>query len=368
MTGAGKNTAATFFGFGYPHHGQHAGFAPLARELQDQCEVVSYPHAYWILRFTHRLGLQRRATQIAELWFQWQERRVRRFFRSSSRRLVHYFFPEDGLHHAPEWKGSHLLVATCHQPLGAMVELEQQNPQRRLLEKLATCDGLVLMSGIEREAYARRFPGAQVVVIPHGVDTKFFSPGAASAGDGTLRLLTVGNWLRDYATGCETFAKLVEGGSRVVWTVVANENMLEEIRQRLPQHSERLRLLSRLSDEELRQEYRAADILFLPLRDAWANNALLEAMACGVPIVVSDLPATREYLGGARAEFVAVGQAGPAVAAIQRLWQEPLAVRQVRGRELRAWACQQYDWKEIARRHAELYATMLAGKAGVSHG
>jgi glycosyltransferase involved in cell wall biosynthesis len=41
--------------------------------------------------------------------------------------------------------------------------------------------------------------------------------------------------------------------------------------------------------------YNDSRLLFLPLIDATANNSLLEASACGVPVITSDLPAVREY-------------------------------------------------------------------------
>jgi glycosyltransferase involved in cell wall biosynthesis len=51
-----------------------------------------------------------------------------------------------------------------------------------------------------------------------------------------------------------------------------------------------------LSDEELRREYCSCALVFLPLKETVANNALLEAMSCGTAIVAPTLPAVRDYL------------------------------------------------------------------------
>jgi len=48
-------------------------------------------------------------------------------------------------------------------------------------------------------------------------------------------------------------------------------------------------LRSRIDDEQLLALYRESDILAFPLLDCTANNSLLEAMACGLPIITTDL-------------------------------------------------------------------------------
>ena len=51
-----------------------------------------------------------------------------------------------------------------------------------------------------------------------------------------------------------------------------------------------------IPEGELLQLYQSASVLLMPLRDATANNAILEGMACGVPLVVSDVGSVRDYV------------------------------------------------------------------------
>ena len=53
---------------------------------------------------------------------------------------------------------------------------------------------------------------------------------------------------------------------------------------------------SDLGDDDLRQHYQSAALLLLPLRDVTASNAILEALACGLPIVISDVGGARDYV------------------------------------------------------------------------
>ena len=55
-------------------------------------------------------------------------------------------------------------------------------------------------------------------------------------------------------------------------------------------------LVDDVTEEQLLKYYQSHALLFLPLIDGTANNTLLEAAACGLPIITSDVGAVRDYL------------------------------------------------------------------------
>ena len=63
--------------------------------------------------------------------------------------------------------------------------------------------------------------------------------------------------------------------------------------------SERVRFLGRVPAERLPELYRSAALCVQPSTSESFGNPLVEAMASGTPIVVSDMPSARELCAGA---------------------------------------------------------------------
>ncbi|MEP4077636.1 glycosyltransferase family 4 protein [Haloferula sp.] len=344
----------TFYGFQYPHHGQRSGYTALAREMRELCTVKSFGHPSRGCGVLHKLGLKGLSSKFPAFWFGLMERRVRKAL-SREGSLVHYFFPEDCLRSGGDWKGCGKLAVTLHQPLSHMKELEKDGLIPGFFEGLRSADLVILMSGAELESYRTYLPESRVESIPHGIDTSFFRPSENEKKEGSLRILTVGTWLRDYNLWAETAGLLKSHGLCAKHTVIANKAAIAEAKNTCPKGID-VEWRTGISDLELSKAYRESDLLFLPLKDAGANNALLEAMATGLPVVCSDLPATREYLG-ADGVF-AVNSPEAFCNSIIELWSDESGRREI-GANLRARACAEFSWAAIARQHMCLYEDIL---------
>ena len=62
---------------------------------------------------------------------------------------------------------------------------------------------------------------------------------------------------------------------------------------------QRLHLLGRISDEELRQRYASASVCVQPSQYEGFGLQPLEALACGAPLVISPEPSVQEVVGDA---------------------------------------------------------------------
>jgi glycosyltransferase-like protein len=118
-------------------------------------------------------------------------------------------------------------------------------------------------------------------------------------------------------------------------------------------------LLGTVGDEELAGWYHAADALCFPsVKEGW-GLAVLEAMAAGLPVVASDLPAFREYLvDGENALLPPVGDEAALAAAMRRMVTDAdLRARLAAGG---AATARRYTWEASAARHREVYAGLRA--------
>ena len=129
----------------------------------------------------------------------------------------------------------------------------------------------------------------------------------------------------------------------------------EAVRLGLP--AGRVRVLGRLSDADLAVVLHRARVLAAPSRAEGFGLPVLEAMAAGVPVVISDAPALVEVAGGA-ATVVPRGDAPALAGALRAVLTEPaLAARMVTDGSQRA---AEYSWTVTGRRLWSLYAEVIA--------
>jgi glycosyltransferase involved in cell wall biosynthesis len=108
---------------------------------------------------------------------------------------------------------------------------------------------------------------------------------------------------------------------------------------------------------QLLDEYLAADLLVLPSRSESLPSVVAEALACGLPIVASEVGGIAEQVGGAGV-LVAPSRSVPIVGALRSAvaGYEALARR---ARERAVEVQDQFSAEVMADRHLELYERLL---------
>jgi glycosyltransferase involved in cell wall biosynthesis len=250
------------------------------------------------------------------------------------------------LHLAASWFGTPV-CATFHSCADELPSLLNHPSQLRRLH------GIILMSGDQRPYFlAQGVDPERLHVVHHGVDCGFFRPPASRHVDGPFKVLFVGNYRRN-------FERLKDICLRLAATPdIRIKIVAPQSRSGLFAGMANVDFVSGLSDVELRDAYRDASCLLLTLDGASANNALLEAMASGLPIVAEDVGGIREYTGGDCGTLCPAGPAEALVASILDLRAQP-AVATIMGVRARLRAVD-LDWPLVAKRTMSVYEQVRA--------
>lgn len=106
--------------------------------------------------------------------------------------------------------------------------------------------------------------------------------------------------------------------------------------------------------EFMRERFIEADLLYLPLTDATANNAVVEAMACGLPMILTDFPATRAYAGDT-AFYVQPADDAGACSLIAYLINDLCSLKMA-ATACRERAKNELSWEVVVQSHVEYFA------------
>jgi glycosyltransferase involved in cell wall biosynthesis len=212
---------------------------------------------------------------------------------------------------------------------------------------------IIVLCRRDAEAFSHWLPTERIVFIPHGVDTTFFQYDAI-ARSAKPRVVFVGKWLRDFETAGEViFAALARWTQLSADIVVAHHWAAGSQLAALLGHP-RVRWHEAVDDHTLRQLYQAAWILLMPLLETSANNALVEALACGTVPMVNNVGGVADYGGGDAFPMSAVNHPTGYLALMEEHFGNPTRFV-ARSRACHEYAIARLDWKLIRTRNRAVY-------------
>ena len=276
---------------------------------------------------------------------------------------AHYFYP-DGV--AAALVGRRLGKPVVITARGTDLNLIPQHalPRRMIQWAAGQAAGLITVCQALKDVLVDLgVPPERVSVLRNGVDLALFRPAEREPARKALgltkpTLLSVGHLIerKGHHLVIEALAELPG-----MDLLIAGEGPERDALERLVERrglGDRVRLLGAVSHGRLPQIYSAADALVLASsREGWAN-VLLEAMACGTPVVASNVWGTPEVVAAPAAGTLAAERTPRGVAdGIRRLF-EVLPDRAA----TRSYA-EQFSWDSTTQGQLDLFRKILEGRA-----
>lgn len=274
---------------------------------------------------------------------------------------AHYFYP-DGV--AAVLLGRHFGKPVVISALGSDVNLipRYRLPRQMILWAAQHAAGMIAVaSALKDRLVALGVPAGRVEVLRNGVDLQLFRPVDREDWRRRLRfrrttLLSVGNLvpLKGHDLAIRALRLLREmdlviigdGPERAALGALAQELSV----------GDRVTFVPVLAQEDLRQYLGAADALVLASsHEGWAN-VLLESMACGTPVIATNVGGTPEVVTAPEAGVLMVDRTPEALVSAARglfaTYPDRSATRRY---------AERYSWDATSAGHLGLFSRILSG-------
>jgi len=268
------------------------------------------------------------------------------------------------------------LVSTFHTLARVKAETGDREPQHRIdaeASVIACSDVITANSVVEMDELITHY-GAEsrrIEVVPPGVDHAFFSTGSRHGARQALGLgeepvlLFVGRIqpLKGADVAVETFARLQQHDGREPRLLIVGgasgaegDDEVAKLQRLIAQRglTERVTMVPPQPHHLLSTYYRAADLVLVPSRSESFGLVALEAAACGVPVVASDVGGLRTLVDHGRTGLRIPGR-DPAdfAAAVDQILSDRVFADHLSRRAVEA--ASSYTWTSMAARLRRVY-------------
>lgn len=222
---------------------------------------------------------------------------------------AHYFYP-DGI--AATIIGEELGKPVVITSRGTDINLipQYKKPRKMIMESSKKAAAMITVcQALKTSMVEMGIEADKITPLRNGVDLKFFTPTdnreslRSQLGMNRITALSVGHLIDRKGHHLIIDAMKSLASEPIDLIIIGDGEKREELKKQVLENGleQRIKFTGALDQQKLRDYYRAADILILASsREGWAN-VLLESMACGTPVVASNVWGTPEVVNSAEA-------------------------------------------------------------------
>ena len=194
-------------------------------------------------------------------------------------------------------------------------------------------------------------PEQDISVIYNGVDATYFAPADTKHAQQNLTLISTGRLIE--RKGYRYLIEALAGLENVHLTLVGDGNVRHELEQLAQDKKVAVTFRGKQDKEQVRNLLQQADLFVLPSLNEGMSNSVLEAMACGLPVIVTDTGGSGELVRNNNGIVVPKADAEALRSAVARFARERGTLIAM-GQASRARAIEM-AWANMAQEYQTLY-------------
>lgn len=243
---------------------------------------------------------------------------------------------------------------------------EKPRTKTYVREALTTADKVIFVSSsLYEKSKELGYTGYNHEIIPNGVDTSLFKPILKDDAKKELQLCKedkkyVGfigslDWVKRADRLPELFYGIAQNYKDVTFVIVGQGNLRDHIEKKIIDYNLNVTFTGLIDPGKVMLWLNILDVLILPSRREGFGNIIIEAQACGCPVVGSNVGGIPEALGDGGI-VVDVGESFEEdfVNAVVNLLENPIPAAMLRKRAM------QYDWDVTVKKEIDVYYEILA--------
>lgn len=258
------------------------------------------------------------------------------------------------------------VVLSCR---GSQIQVAPHNPRRsnfysQLAETFLKAAAVHCVSdAIVREAASLGLDSTKATVIRPAVDPDYFYPDAKRSPNSIPVIISVGslNWVKGYEYALQAIRLFVDQGYDVRFRIIGDGPERQRILYTIfdLDLANQVELLGKLPAIEVKNALRIADIFLLSSLSEGISNAALEAMACGIPVVSTDVGGMSEAISdGIEGYLVPPRDPASMATRLAELIANPLR-RELMGQYARQRVLREFTLERQAKQFISLYKAVM---------